>query len=936
MRVTQGKRLTSKSSVHSCSFEAGGRVIQADLVTQPMEGMRVIQINIKSTIGRGIDTRVHGIRCWGVTAAGPIGDSRATLKSLLSAICASCHPKSVSFRHLCTPKWLALLLRLVATVQCGDVLRLEGLRLLTVVLGRWEGLGQEDLKRIVDEILQITAENSPEARLLHPINIGSDLPGVVTLDTCSLAVRSGLLALLQELLDRAIWAPIIGNALQSSIQQLLPPLPGANGAGQAGMYDSVSFWWRTGKESLPRDTDRGLVTLYGARAEEELQTLLNAIVVGVRSAGGTPTSSRPGSPEANLSSNYLATGECQTYSVEGFAFPEGFMRLVSEGEEVSFPLSTLFASGQQWHAQSIALLKESLSSVHSAGRRTAHSSSAMVHPTPSKAVPTTLPVRPHGILLSALPASAGLVFVKYGTVGDPNRVTSWQELPRTDSESQQEMVPEPPAVALPAVLMLGGCVAQANKPPGDVLKPKALLQKEISWSAVSERLPPLFLEAWIKSASLHSEGFDLGALPLGAHVMRARMMKAFFELLSSSTGRAHLLKDARVLPVLVAAASQLTDVPLELTVDELAAKTLSLCLRASPLPNALDEVNRMADDLCDVGFPEELCKRAVIKAGGNLGEAAQWLASQGRKEEDQKILGPRRRSSSSVASPHSGDAELAEWLQDPPAFEKLGALHTHDDEERHACRNSNGDPPGVSKGDRPAEKPSWTDAAFANKQLAVRDPLQAAIEVAAAEDALFVYYARLALLRYLEADPEAASKLTVSELLAVTRPMFFSPDSKQRPRVRELAASTSPKQLTRSLNRLFTAWALKRGQAFGSLQSLNSQPNPGLSSADATLKELSRVCERSLQKIVEGGGVAHEPAVNSVTIESQHPYDTSQRIIRKVRKLFGFGRHVFSRQSWLEIFQQFQIGFFANNLPSCALVNCNIVLISKIEAAHRP
>lgn len=873
-----------------------------------MEGMRVIQINIKSTIGRGIDTRVHGLRCWGVTAAGPIGDSRATLKSLLSAICASCHPKSVSLRHLCAPKWLSLLLRVVATLQCGDGLRLEGLRLLTVVLGRWDGLGEEDLKRIVDEILQITAENSPEARLLHPINLGTDFQGVVSVDTCSLAVRSGLLALLRELLDRPMWAPVIGRALQASIQQLLPPLPGANGAGQPGTYDCVSFWWRTGKESLPAESDRGLVTLYGARAEQELQTLLNAIVVGVRSGNGTPTASRPTSPDQNAQPSYLSTGECRTYSVETFDYPEGLMRLVSEGEEVTCPLSTLFATGQQWHAQSIALLKESLSSVHAPGRRGAHASPALVHPSPSlgSAPPTTLPVRPHGVLLSALPASAGLVFVRYGTIGDPNRATSWQELPRTDLESKQEVVPEPPAVALPAVLMLGGCVAQANKPPGDIVRPKALAgehAKEVSWSDVAARLPSIFLEAWVKSAALHSEGFDLGALPLGAHVMRARMMKAFYELLATSTGRECLLKDPRVLPILVAAASQLTDVPLELTVDELAAKTLALSLRASPLPNALDEVNRMADDLCDVGFAEDLCKRAVIKAGGNLGEAAQWLTSQGRKEEDQKIGGRRRRSSSSVASPQSGDAELAEWLQDPPAFEKLGALHTHDEEERHARRSSVGsgaDSGGVSKGDPKAEKPSWADAAFANKQLAVRDPLQAAIEVAAAEDALFVYYARLALLRYLEAEPDFAGKLTVNELLAVTRPMFFSADSKQRPRVRDLAAAASPKQLTRTLNRLFNAWAQKRGQAFGSLQSLSGDPNPGSSQADATLKELSRVCERSLQKIVESGGVAHAPAVNSVTIESQHPYEPAQRVIRKVGQqslTFHFCRRVTLFQS---------------------------------------
>lgn len=350
-----------------------------------------------------------------------------------------------------------------------------------------------------------------------------------------------------------------------------------------------------------------------------------------------------------------------------------------------------------------------------------------------------------------------------------------------------------------------------------------------------------------------------------AHAQRllcTRSLKALWELLSLPGVRCKVQERPALLTALYAQSSQRTTVPLDSSIQSLAARSIALCTLTST------GVATAATD----GVQSAVPPAEEIADSPRVG----WLASDdGDTTSD---------TADSMACASRSHAPLMMTLQaEERALEQAAMeldtsllLQATPDHEVMIARDDGNAAAGGA--DRPLL--SWLEQAVAAVPLQHTSPETMAAELATTEEALKVYYARLVVLKLLQSTSlarlRAVAPPTLPVLLQTIRPLFLSPVDAvhrhlqpvcPRPLVQAPESGTTT---VLAADAAFAAWAQGDGKG------------DGVDGKAERLAALTGPFLRELEALRPPKGAGQNECMHSVVIESAHEYKNRTLFARKL------------------------------------------------------
>jgi hypothetical protein len=323
---------------------------------------------------------------------------------------------------------------------------------------------------------------------------------------------------------------------------------------------------------------------------------------------------------------------------------------------------------------------------------------------------------------------------------------------------------------------------------------------------------------------------------LARSLLRTRLMKCLWEALRYPGFADRCLpKLGLILPPVLAAAARLTSVPLTATIEALAARSIALCAM-------------VADNLAE----PPTTSNGLRQAWQSSVEASVWGEKQAKVDHppppsvtvaDETLL---------VTTATELDPTLLLQATPEPEVLMLEELDV-------SCHLAGA---------------NWLSEAVQGRPLQTSSLAAMLNDLAAAEHALFVYYARLALLALLRDKPQVATDLAGGvELMSVLRPLFICSHDSVNFRLplrcpRSLMRGMiSPQCMLHAVDAAFEAWATAV-----STSALNSEK---------VLGALEDMCAREVQSLkLTGAGL--EEYICSVVVESPHEYKNRTLFARKL------------------------------------------------------
>jgi hypothetical protein len=350
-----------------------------------------------------------------------------------------------------------------------------------------------------------------------------------------------------------------------------------------------------------------------------------------------------------------------------------------------------------------------------------------------------------------------------------------------------------------------------------------------------------------------------------AHAQRllcTRSLKALWELLSLPGVRCEMHKRPALLTALYAQSTQRTTVPLDSSIQSLAARSIALCTLTSTgvATAATDGVQSAAASAEQMADSPRLGRRASDH-GDATSDMADAMASASRSQAPPMMtLQAEERALEQAAM----DLDTSLLLQATPDHEVMIATN-----DVNAAAGGADRPP-----------PSWLEQAVAAVPLQHTSPETIAADLATTEEALKVYYARLVFLKLLQSTSPArlpaVAPLTLPVLLQTIRPLFLCPVDAvhrqlqpvcPRPLVQAPESGTST---VVAADAAFAAWAQGDGNV------------DGVDGKAERLAALTGPFLHELEALRPPKGAGQNDCMHSVVIESAHEYKNRTLFARKL------------------------------------------------------
>ncbi|EKX51084.1 hypothetical protein GUITHDRAFT_103005 [Guillardia theta CCMP2712] len=701
---------------------------------------RIVQVNIRENNG-GCDCKVRGIFLTGHFAPTKrpgldVGNTGQVLRDLLSTAYATSKARVVGINPVQSREWIRMLTKLMQLPVFGEATRIRATTLLHKLCVSWANMEgtlsldeelQEDVIHAILDTLSHTSEICASMEPLSPTHL-SPLPDLHSL-LCKVAV---------DLIATPAWMPIMQPSIKESLTYLLD-MYSPKQKDTFVKYDFMEVWWSSSNDYeatalqgheffRPTSGCKPRVVLFSASAPEPMRMLLNLSGLGndtsqsssfhiesfdVEVSGKENDSSKPTVSGVYVWLRPLSTpGRPQMGSSRYLMFD-----LIKKSRRGSIGRNGGNVGG--------VILAQSLEHLLQLMKGENISSSEADMGSGSTTIPTDIPW-----------------FVRLGKLTDKGPVllsTNWTMLAgckdagnNQSSPPVNHILPSPVPTALPAVLLAEG-----------------IAQRSQLSDVACELFPSLLQVLTVISQPDPSEP----ARPHGLRVLHSRLVRAAYLFLQIPLCMEILLLEQGepLRDILLLLASQDVNAPLVLALDDLLSKSSFLCQRLGPDAH-LHTLSLPRSIVGSLSVP-----RLALSWGGKsaVESSIETIDTEPVEAKSQSQL-LTWTSQSRVIQENEGDDE------ERRVEDMVACMFANAATEEHLLLPTSRREPDKSK------PPSHT---WSKKMSRYRTP-RLLTEIATTEDAIAIYYARLALLTILHAAPTGSLPLTVENLATILRRLF--------------------------------------------------------------------------------------------------------------------------------------------------------------------
>eukprot|EP00960_Hanusia_phi_P063027 765337-Hanusia_phi.AAC.2 len=706
---------------------------------------RIVQVNIRENNG-GCDCKVRGIFLTGHFAPTKrpgldVGNTGQVLRDLLSTAYATSKARVVGINPAQSREWIRMLTKLMQLPVFGEATRIRATTLLHKLCVSWANMEgsltldkdlQEDVIHAILDTLSHTSEICASMEPLSPSHL-SPLPDLHSL-LCKVAV---------DLIATPAWMPIMQPSIKESLTYLLD-MYSPNQREAFVKYDFMEVWWSSSNdyESMscnstshqgheffrPASGCKPRVVLFSASAPEPMRMLLN--LSGLGNDTSQASSFHIESFDVEVTANEHESSKPTVSGVYVWLRPLSTPGRPQMGSSRYLMFELIKKSrrgriGRNGGNVGGVILAQSLEHLLQLMKGENISSSEAEMGSGSITIPTDIPW-----------------FVRLGKLTDKGPVllsSNWTMLAGCrDLENNQSppppnhILPSPVPTALPAVLLAEG-----------------IAQRSQLSDVACELFPSLLQVLTVISKPDPSEP----ARPHGLRVLHSRLVRAAYLFLQIPLCMEILLLEQGepLRDILLLLASQDVNAPLVLALDDLLSKSAFLCQRLGP-ESHLHTLSLPRSIVGSLSVP-----RLALSWGGKSAteSSIETIDTEPEEPKSQSQL-LTWTSQSKVIQESEGDDE------EKRVEEMVACMFANAATEEHLLLPTSRREPDKSK------PPSHT---WSKKLGRYRTP-RLLSEIATTEDAIAIYYARLALLTILHAAPTGSLPLTVENLATILRRLF--------------------------------------------------------------------------------------------------------------------------------------------------------------------